>query len=112
MRVSEGLDTYVIRFWRKHSLYTLDAARFLDFNREWIEEKEAAYPGVSAGLRRIALEVLTSENPAWIRKALSALAVVAHQEDTTAIAHLRGHVDAQVQKDVGTCLYEIRRRAR
>jgi hypothetical protein len=82
----------------------------LSLHGQHIADAQAASPGFATRLRRVALETLEGQDPAWLRRALGALAFVGTKEDVTRISLLMGHSDEGVAKDAGTCLFEIRKR--
>jgi len=103
--------TYVAWWFRRYGFYTMDRPFFLEENARRVAEQEGAHPGFSESLRVFALEALTSEDEATVRRALSALAVVGEVGDIPAIRSASSEGGPAVTKDVGTAVYEIGHRA-
>ena len=89
--------------------WDLSRPRFMDYQRRQIAEKVQAEPMFAEKLRQVALEVLKSDEPSMIRRALTALAFVGTDADVGPVKALKAHGDPAVSKDASTCLFEIRR---
>jgi hypothetical protein len=103
--------TYVASWFRHYGFYTMDRPFFLEENARRVAEQDGAHPGFSRSLRELALEALTSEDEAAVRRALSALAVVGEVTDIPAIRSAASGGGVGVTKDAGTAVYEIEHRA-
>ena len=87
--------------------WDLTRPRFIDFQREHIEDITLGDPAFPAHLRRAALETLGENDPGMLRRALTCLAIVGADEDVPAVQPLLEHPDADVRKDAKTAIFEI-----
>ena len=95
-------------FLERRLPWDLTRPRFIDFQREHIEEITSGNATFPAHLRQVSLEALDSEDSALLRRALTCLAIVGAHADVPAIQRLLGHGDADVAKDAKTAAFEIK----
>ena len=111
-RASEaGLDD--AKFYMLHRMpWGLSRPRFMDFQRKHIEQLATARPEFPRYLRQAALDALQSEDAGTVRRGLTALAFVGDLADLPKIRKLYEAKDADIPKDVQTCIFEIELRHR
>jgi hypothetical protein len=87
--------------------WDLTRPRFIDFQREHIEEITLGDPLFPSHLRHVSLDALGSDDSALLRRTLTCLAIVGQPVDVAAIESLLAHSDPAVAKDAKTAIFEI-----
>lgn len=90
--------------------WDLSHPRFINFQREYIQDKVEAEPGFSSFLRVVALYYLENGESKLLRRCLTALAIVGVIEDIPSIERFKLHRNAEISKDAKTCIFEIKKR--
>ena len=106
MTATEALKDFPLRW----VVYPLSKPRFLANQRAIIEELAAADEQFPARLRRAALMAIQSRDAEVVRCGLSALAFVGTLDDLPAVGTLELHGSSMVQREMRTCLFEIKHR--
>ena len=81
--------------------------RFIDFQREHIEEITLGDSLFPSHLRQVSLDTLGTDDSALLRRALTCLAIVGAPLDVAALEPLLAHSDHAVAKDAKTAIFEI-----
>ena len=80
--------------------------RSLDLLRRSIAEQSSSDESFIANVRAAALELLTTDDPELLRRALQVLSVVGDETDTQTMESFLDHQDAGVRKDARASLFE------
>ncbi|PYK09477.1 MAG: hypothetical protein DME65_11895 [Verrucomicrobia bacterium] len=103
-------DLIVVRdFLLKGMPWDLSRPRFMDFQREHIQDKTDGDPTFPARLRQVALETLMSEEPEIVCCALTALAFVGTRHDLALVEKFTNHNHSKISRFANTSLFEIRK---
>ena len=108
MAIDRTSDAWL--FMKRRSGAEFSRPRFMDFYRTMVNEEASTDPDFPVRLRRLALQVVGSDDPVWLRKALHALAFVGEKSDVEIIQRLTEHADENVAGDAKTSLAEFHRR--
>ena len=88
----------------------MDRPFWMEFYANCVQDKAEGCPEFLEELRSTAIEALASDDPAWIRKGLHALAVVGERSDVSLIQKFEQHPNQLIAKDAKTCRFELDRR--
>ena len=105
--LSEATLTDARDFLVRRLPWDLTRPRFIDFQREHIEEITSGDASFPAHLREVSLEAVASDDAALLRRALTCLAIVGAPADISVIQRLLTHADPHVARDARTAIFEI-----
>ena len=110
--MSQRESTFVTDFLLRKMPWDLSRPRFMDAQRDQIEDYTEADASFPEQLRQAALDTLTRESSEEVRRALTALTFVGQPTDQPRLEVLTRHDDSDVCRDARTALFEIKLRAR